>query len=75
MSAADDPRPVVEGQACYLSAADVEAAWETHIGEVSDECRALVHHHRQEAIIHQLDDPALWGRAIDDQRYLVLSLV
>jgi hypothetical protein len=29
--------------------------------------------HRQEATVHRLDDPALWGRPIDDQRYLVTS--
>ena len=28
---------------------------------------------RQEADVVPLPDPALWGRAVDDDRYLVLS--
>lgn len=51
----------------------VEGRWSTGGGLTPDECRALVRHHRKEATIRQLDDPALWGRTIDDERYLVLS--
>ncbi|MGW5716347.1 class I SAM-dependent methyltransferase [Amycolatopsis sp. NPDC003865] len=51
----------------------VEGRWFTGAGLTTDECRALVRAHRQEADVRVLDDPALWGKEIDDQRYLLLS--
>lgn len=51
----------------------VEGRWFTGAGLTRDACRALVRMHRQEADVRVLDDPALWGKEIDDERYLLLS--
>jgi SAM-dependent methyltransferase len=51
----------------------VEGRWFTGAGLGPDECRTLVRAHRQEAQVRKLDDPALWGKEIDDERYLLLS--
>lgn len=51
----------------------IEGRWSSGGGLTPEECQALVRHHRQEATIRRLDDATLWGRAIDDDRYLVLS--
>jgi hypothetical protein len=36
-------------------------------------CTALVRCHRKEVDLRLLDDPALWGKAITDERYLLVS--
>jgi SAM-dependent methyltransferase len=51
----------------------IEGRWCTGSGIPAAECRALVLQHRAEAIIERLDDPAYWGRPIDDERYALLS--
>ena len=51
----------------------VEGQWSTGAGMPASVCRSHVLLHRHEATIHQLDDPALWGKAISDERYLILS--
>ena len=52
----------------------VEGSWGTGVGLAADECRELVLRHRREADVRQLaPDPALWGRRVDDERYLLLS--
>jgi ubiquinone/menaquinone biosynthesis C-methylase UbiE len=51
----------------------IEGRWSTGAGLAADACRDLVLRHRREAVVERLDDPALWGRAIDDERYAVLS--
>ncbi|MEU0794733.1 class I SAM-dependent methyltransferase [Amycolatopsis sp. NPDC005961] len=51
----------------------VEGRWFTGAGLTRDECRTLVAAHRQETVVRPLDDPALWGKDIDDERYLLLS--
>ncbi len=51
----------------------IEGRWFTGAGLTRDECRTLVRAHRHEAEIRMLDDPALWGKEIDDERYLLLS--
>ena len=51
----------------------VEGRWSTGAGIPADTCRDLVLRHRREAVLERLDDPALWGRAIDDERYVVVS--
>ncbi|MDX6307314.1 MAG: hypothetical protein QOI06_360 [Nocardioidaceae bacterium] len=52
----------------------IEGRWETGAGISASQCRALVLRHRREAAIMRLDDEALWGRAVDDERYALLSL-
>jgi ubiquinone/menaquinone biosynthesis C-methylase UbiE len=42
-------------------------------GLPAEECEALVRRHRQDAVVTPLTDPALWGRTVDDERYLLVS--
>jgi len=51
----------------------IEGRWFTGAGLTPGECRTLVKAHRREAEIRKLDDSALWGKEIDDERYLLLS--
>ena len=51
----------------------IEGRWSTGAGLTADSCEALVLDNRTEAVVHRLDDPTLWGRTIDDERYLVVS--
>jgi ubiquinone/menaquinone biosynthesis C-methylase UbiE len=51
----------------------IEGRWMTGAGLSATDCTALVRQHRQEAYVRTLDDPALWGKTITDERYLVLS--
>lgn len=51
----------------------VEGRWSTGAGLSAADCEALVLRHRREARVQLLDDPALWGREIDDERYLLTS--
>ena len=52
----------------------VEGRWSTGSGLTSAECAELVRGVREDAAITQLTDPALWGREINDERYLLVSL-
>ncbi|MFI6101897.1 class I SAM-dependent methyltransferase [Lentzea sp. NPDC051213] len=51
----------------------IEGRWSTGAGLTAAECEALVLAVRQEAVTRRLDDPALWGKQIDDERYLLVS--
>jgi len=51
----------------------VEGLWGTGAGIPSAECRELVLRHRRHADVVPLTDPALWGKEISDDRYLILS--
>jgi SAM-dependent methyltransferase len=51
----------------------VEGRWATGGGLTGDQVRRLVGEHRAEVDVVPLDDPALWGRAIEDERFLVVS--
>lgn len=52
----------------------VEGRWSTGSGIIAADCRNLVLRHRQQASIQRLEDPALWGRRVVDERYLLSSL-
>jgi ubiquinone/menaquinone biosynthesis C-methylase UbiE len=52
----------------------IEGHWSTGSGIKSAECEALVSQVREQAAITPLRDKALWGREIDDERYLLVSL-
>ncbi|GAA2985920.1 class I SAM-dependent methyltransferase [Actinokineospora diospyrosa] len=75
--ALDDPATAVRRWVDLLRAGGrlvlVEGHWHTGAGLTALECRDLVLAHRHEAEVRRLDDPALWGGAISDERYLVLS--
>ena len=51
----------------------VEGHWSTGAGLTAAECEALVAPLRRELSITPLEDPALWGRPIVDERYLLVS--
>jgi SAM-dependent methyltransferase len=51
----------------------IEGRWSTGAGLAAADCQELLLQHRQEADVKRLDDPTLWGRQINDERYLVLS--
>ena len=51
----------------------VEGLWGTGAGIPAAECRELVLRYRHHADVVPLGDPALWGKEISDERYLILS--
>ncbi len=51
----------------------VEGRWSTGAGIAAADCASLVRRHRREADVLALDDAALWGRAVTDERYLLVS--
>lgn len=51
----------------------VEGSWSTGAGISAAECERLVRRHRQSAHVRHLTEPELWGRKIDDERYLLVS--
>jgi SAM-dependent methyltransferase len=51
----------------------IEGRWSTGAGIPAQRCRELVLRHRGEALVERLDDPALWGRAVEDERYVLSS--
>lgn len=51
----------------------IEGRWSTGAGLTAAECQALVLDVRRGADVTRLDDPALWGHSIDDERYLLAS--
>jgi ubiquinone/menaquinone biosynthesis C-methylase UbiE len=53
----------------------VEGSWATGAGLTAADCRAVVLRHRAEAVVRHLGaDSALWGRDVDDERYVLVSL-
>jgi ubiquinone/menaquinone biosynthesis C-methylase UbiE len=53
----------------------VEGDWSTGAGLSAAECRDLVLRHRATADVRQLaGSAALWGREVEDERYVVVSL-
>ena len=51
----------------------VEGRWAAGGGIAGDACRQLVRQVRGEARLTHLRDPALWGKQVDDERYLLVS--
>ena len=51
----------------------VEGLWGTGAGIPADRCLELVRSHRKNATVTMLKGPALWGREITDERYVVVS--
>jgi len=51
----------------------VEGRWHTGAGLTSQQARTIVERHRRKARVRQLPDPDLWGGAIADERYLLVS--
>ncbi|MFJ6673230.1 class I SAM-dependent methyltransferase [Actinosynnema sp. NPDC091369] len=51
----------------------VEGRWSTGAGLPAARTRELVLDVREQAEVRPLPDPALWGRTVEDERYLVVS--
>jgi ubiquinone/menaquinone biosynthesis C-methylase UbiE len=51
----------------------VEGSWSTGAGLTARDCESLVREVRSDAEVRRLIDPSLWGREIDDERYLLVS--
>lgn len=51
----------------------VEGRWSTGAGLTAAQCEELVRRERETAAVVPLDDPRLWGRPIEDERYLLVS--
>jgi ubiquinone/menaquinone biosynthesis C-methylase UbiE len=51
----------------------IEGRWSTGAGLMAAESTQLVRGCRDHVEVRQLADPALWGKRIDDERYLVIS--
>jgi SAM-dependent methyltransferase len=52
----------------------VEGFWFTGGGLTAQRCEGLVREHRSSAVVRRLTDPVYWGREVDDERYLLVSL-
>jgi len=72
-----DPRAAVRRWVSFLRTPGalvlVEGRWSTGAGLTATECEDLVRPFRKEIAVTPLDDPALWGRHITDERYLLVS--
>ena len=52
----------------------VEGFWSTGVGLTSTRCEEIVRKHRAHARVQHLSsNPALWGKKVDDERYMVVS--
>jgi SAM-dependent methyltransferase len=51
----------------------IEGRWSTGAGLGADELERLLRRHRTHVDLMILDDPALWGQPINDERYLLVS--
>lgn len=51
----------------------IEGRWSTGGGLTAADAGQLVLRHRADATITVLDDPALWGAPVTDERYLLIS--
>jgi SAM-dependent methyltransferase len=73
-----DPGAAVERWADLLRPGGVlllvEGCWSTGSGLSAAECEQLVLRHLESVTVRRLEDPALWGRPVDDERFLVRAL-
>jgi SAM-dependent methyltransferase len=51
----------------------IEGRWSTGAGLTTAEAGRAVLRHRADAVVTALDDPALWGGPVSDERYLLVS--
>lgn len=51
----------------------IEGRWRTGVGLTAADCAELVSGLREDLEVRMLDDPAYWGGATDDERYLIVS--
>jgi SAM-dependent methyltransferase len=51
----------------------IEGRWSTGAGLRAEDLARILHRHRHHVEVVPLDDPSLWGRRTDDERYLLAS--
>jgi 2-polyprenyl-3-methyl-5-hydroxy-6-metoxy-1,4-benzoquinol methylase len=51
----------------------IEGRWSTGAGVSAEDATRLVLRHRAEAVVTPLQDANLWGRAVEDERYMLVS--
>jgi len=51
----------------------IEGRWSSGVGLASAGVAELVLRHRREPEVTILDDPALWGAPINEERYVITS--
>jgi hypothetical protein len=51
----------------------VDGRWWTGVGLAAEEVLKLLRARAQEVSITMLDDPALWGGPVSDERYLLVN--
>ncbi len=72
-----DPTAAIERWARLLEPGGtmvlVEGSWSTGAGLRAIEAERIVRSARSEAEMRRLDDPVFWGRAIEDERYVLVS--
>lgn len=51
----------------------IEGRWSTGAGLTANETTSLLQRLGGDTELHKLDDPALWGRRISDERYLTIT--
>jgi ubiquinone/menaquinone biosynthesis C-methylase UbiE len=51
----------------------IEGHWATGAGLTAAQCTSLVQRHDRQAELVPLDDAALWGKTINDERYMLVS--
>lgn len=51
----------------------IEGHWSTGAGISASDCERLVREQRESVQVQHLDEESLWGRPINDERYLIVS--
>jgi hypothetical protein len=73
----DDPAATLEEWVRVLQPAGqlvlIEGRWATGAGMTAEEVVPLLRAAGRTARVTRLDDARLWGRAIDDERYVIIS--
>jgi hypothetical protein len=72
-SAAADQQVALVGDRATPQRRVVEGRWSTGAGLTTAEAGRAVLRHRSDVTITALDDPALWGSPVTDERYLLVS--
>lgn len=72
-----DPQAALENWALLLRAGGqlllIEGKWSTGAGLTANQTFSLLRQLGGDTELHKLDDPALWGRHITDERYLTIT--
>lgn len=72
-----DPQAALQNWARLLRAGGhlllIEGSWSTGVGLTATQTMSLLRPLGGDTVLHDLDDSALWGRQITDERYLTIT--